>query len=216
MNKLLVSDIINLDNGEYILNCQNDDINIKINGEVKLYLYNEKTAKLNIDLKDNSTLKIYIFNDNKANLEVNINQNNNSKIYYNEAFINELNNKLIINNSIVGNNNESYINIRNICNKNKSEIIINVEIKENTINNIALEDLKGINNGGMVHIEPNIICLSNEVVANHLTTIGGVDKNSLNYLMSKGINEEKSKKILLKGFIYSNMDENFKKNFGGD
>lgn len=216
MNKLLVSDIINLDNGEYILNCQNEDISIKINGEVKLYLYNEKIDKLNIDLKDNSTLKIYIFNDNKANLEVNINQNNNSKIYYNEAFINELNNKLIINNSIVGNNNESYINIRNICNKNKSEIIINVEIKENTINNIALEDLKGINNGGMVHIEPNIICLSNEVIANHLTTIGGVDKNSLNYLMSKGINEEKSKKILLKGFIYSNMDENFKKSFGGD
>jgi len=216
MNKLLVSDIINLDNGEYILNCQNEDISIKINGEVKLYLYNEKIDKLNIDLKDNSTLKIYIFNDDKANLEVNINQNNNSKIYYNESFINELNNKLIINNSIVGNNNESYINIRNICNKNKSEIIINVEIKENTINNIALEDLKGINNGGMVHIEPNIICLSNEVVANHLTTIGGVDKNSLNYLMSKGINEEKSKKILLKGFIYSNMDENFKKNFGGD
>jgi len=217
MNKLLVSDIINLNDGEYIINCSNNNINIKIDGKVKLYLYNEILNKLNIDLLDNSILKIYIFNNkNESDLEVNINQVNNSKIYYNESIINSNKYKLILNNYIKGSNNESVINIRNISNKEVSEIVINVEIEKNTINNVALEDLKGINNGGSVLIEPNIVCLSNEVEANHLTTIGGVDKVSLDYLMSKGIAENKAKDLLLNGFIYSNMDENFKKNFGGD
>lgn len=217
MNKILVSDIVDLNSGEYNLSCLNKNISLKINGEVKLYLYNEILNNLNINLEDNSILNIYIFNDKlEDNLEININQNNNSKLYYNESIINKDIFKLVLNNYIKGNDNESNINIRNISNKEISEIIVNMEIDKDTINNVALEDLKGINNGGSVLIEPNIICNSNEVVANHLTTIGSVDKNSLNYLMSKGISKERGKEILLKGFIYSNMDENFKKNFGGD
>lgn len=217
MNKLLVSDIISINEGIYCLSCLNKDIKLKINGEVKLYLINENLNKLDIDLHDDSDLNIYIYNINiENNLEVNINQNNKSKIHYHESIINKDNFKLVINNYIKGNDNESYLNIRNISKDKKSEIIINVEIAKDTINNIALEDLKGINNGGFVHIEPNIVCLSNDVVANHLTTIGGVDKNSINYLMGKGIKEEECKKILLKSFIYSNMDDYIRKSFGGD
>lgn len=217
MNKLLVSDIIDLNTGNYNLVCESKRLDININGEVNIYLNNEKLSLLTLNIKDNSILKIYKFNNKKENdLVVNIYQNNNSKLNYNEAFINELDNKLIINNYIKGNNNESVINVRNICNNNSSQVIINVEIDKDTINNIALEDLKGINNGGFIQIEPNIVCLSNEVSANHLTTIGSIDKVSLDYLMSKGISLDNAKKILLKGFIYSNMDEYFKTNFGGD
>lgn len=217
MNKLLVSDIINLNSGSYNLVCETNKAQINIEGEVNIYLYNEVLEELNIYLSDNSILNLYKFNNKKENnLTVNIIQNNNSTLTYNEAFINELDNKLIINNYLKGSNNESKINVRNISNKNNSEIIINVEVDKNTINNIALEDLKGINNGGFIHIEPNIVCLSNEVVANHLTTIGCLDNNILEYLMSKGISEDNAKTILLKGFIYSNMDEYFNKNFGGE
>ncbi|MBE6156242.1 MAG: SufD family Fe-S cluster assembly protein [Firmicutes bacterium] len=217
MNKLLVSDIIDLNNGNYKLACQSTKLIIRINGEVNIYFNNEVLEYLDIYLNDNSILNIYKFNNKKENnLIINIYQNNNSKLNYNEAFINERNNKLIINNHINGNDNESLINIRNISDKNNSEIIINVEVAKNTINNIALEDLKGINNGGFIHIEPNIVCLSNDVSANHLTTIGSVDNASIDYLMSKGISLENAKKILLKGFIYSNMDEYVKKNFGGE
>jgi len=217
MNKLLVSDIIELNEGIYNLICNNKKLDIKINGEVEIYLYNQILEELTLNINSNSILNIYKFNNkNESNLKVNIIQINNSKINYNESVINELNNKLIINNYIKGNNNESKINIRNISNKNNSEIIINVDIANDTLNNIALEDLKGINNGGFIHIEPNIVCLSNDVLANHLTTIGNIDKNSLEYLMSKGISLEKAKKILLKSFIYSNMNEYFKENFGGE
>lgn len=215
MNKLLVSDIIDLKNNKYVLNCDNKDLTINVSGNVVVYLENEALNNLNINLEDESILKIYLLSDDiKEDLVVNINQVNNSKIFYNASFINNNDNNLVINNFLKGNQNESYINIRNISNNGLSKIIINVEIDKNTSDNIALEDLKGINNGGFVHIEPNIVCLSNEVTANHLTTIGGVNKDERNYLMSKGISSEKATKILLKGFIYSNMDEYIKENRG--
>lgn len=208
MNKLLVSDIINLDNGSYDLDIQNKEVNITIDGDVTIYLINQIINKLNIELLDNSSLNIYKYNQNKDyDLEININQKNNSTLNYNEAYLNDNDNKLIINNNINGNNNKSIINIRNISNNNESNIIINVNIKKDTINNIALEDLKGITSGGFIHIEPNIICESNEVEANHLTTIGNIDERLLNYLMSKNISLDNAKKLILKGFIYSNMDE---------
>lgn len=211
MNKLLVSDIIKLENNKYELDIKSKDIDIEINGNVTLYLINQILERINITINDNSNLILYKFNNYKeSDLEVIINQNNNSTLIYNEAIINQKDNKLIINNYIKGNNNKSIINIRNISNKNNSNIVINVDIKKNTFNNIALEDLKGINNGGNIQIEPNIICESNEVEANHLTTIGSIDENYISYLNSKMIDTEKAKELLLKGFIYSKMDNYIK------
>lgn len=217
MNKLLVSDIIKLNDGEYEIQVESKTLSIEINGNVTIYLINQILDKLVIDINDNSTLNIFKFNKEKENnLSVFINQSNYSNISYNEAFINCCDNKLIINNNIKGNNNKSYINVRNICNSNNSEVVINVDIKKDTFNNIALEDLKGINNGGFIHIEPNIICESNEVLANHLTTIGNLDQRLVDYLMSKGINEKNAREILLHGFIFSNMNEFVKEKIGGE
>lgn len=217
MNKLLVSNIINLDSGKYILDFKNDKGIINTKGIVTLYLINTKLKELTINLEDNSNLVVYKYDKLlSGNLDIIINENNNTEFNFNNAFTNEDNSSLKINNFIRGNNNESKINIRNISNNNYSKIEINVDVLKNTINNIALEDLRGINNGGFIQIEPNIKCGSNEVIANHLTTIGTIDKDSVSYLMSKGIYENTAKEILLKSFIYSNMDEYIKNLMGGD
>ena len=42
MNKLLVSDIIELNSGEFLLNCTSNKLEVLINGNVKIYLINEK------------------------------------------------------------------------------------------------------------------------------------------------------------------------------
>ncbi len=211
MNKLLVSDIIDLSTGTYLLKCLNNKLKITTNGDITIYIINELINNLDILVNDNSNITVFMINKNNPNnIDININEGNNTKIDFNYTFINHKDNTCVINNNIKGNNNNSNINIRNISNIGLSKIINNVYIDKLTKNNIALEDLKGINNGGLVHIEPNIICLSNEVEANHLTTIGGLDKDSLNYLMSKGINKDNAKELLLKGFIYSNMDEYIK------
>lgn len=216
MNKLLVSDIINLDDGIYNLDFINKSSTINVLGNVIIYIVDKNIENLIINLEDNSNLTIYKYDKLlKNNLNIIINQNNNSNIFYNASYINEEDINLKIDNYIKGNNNNSNIVIRNISNNNYSNMVINVEVFSNTFNNIALEDLKGINNGGLIRIEPNIKCASNEVTANHLTTIGTLDKDSINYLTSKGINEINTKNILLKGFIFSNMDE-YIKNLGGE
>ena len=211
MNKLLVSDIIDLENGEYTLKVNSKDLVVNIKSNVTIYLINENLNKLDIMMQDNSNLKIYIFNKRwHNNLDVNIKQVNNSKINFNMSYTNDSDSNIIINNYLDGNNNESIINTRCVSNIGNSKIIINVHIAKDTINNIAVEDIKGINNGGFVHIEPNIIVLSNEVEANHLNTIGSLDKDAINYLLSKGISNKDAKDLLLNGFIYSNMDNYIK------
>ena len=211
MNKLLVSDIIDLENGEYTLKVNSKDLVVNIKSNVTIYLINENLNKLDIIMQDNSNLKIYIFNKIwHNNLDVNIKQVNNSKINFNMSYTNDSDSNIIINNYLEDNNNESIINTRCVSDKENSKIIINVNVAKDTINNIAVEDIKGINNGGFVHIEPNIIVLSNEVEANHLTTIGSLDKEAINYLLSKGISNKDAKDLLLNGFIYSNMDNYIK------
>ena len=216
MNKLLVSDIINLKSDNYHIKIKSKDVVNNIDGHTKLYLVNENVHKIDLNLRENSNLEVYLYNSKLSNdLIININQNKLTKVNLNISIISNANCELTVNNNIEGNNNSSLINSRIISNKELMKMIINVKIEKNTLNNIALEDLKGVNNGGFVHIEPNIICLSNEVSANHLTTIGSLNKDMLNYLMSKGLEEEVAKELLLQGFKYSNMDE-YIKNLEGE
>ncbi len=217
MNKLIVSDIINIANGNYYLDEDIDKLNINVTGNVKLYLDDIKVNNINLTLEDSSNLTIYKYNQNKINdTKIVVNQTSNSEFNFNEASIKDQDNTLIINNNILKDNNKSNINIRCVSNKNDTKVIINVDIKENTKNNIALEDLKGINNGGFIHIEPNIICSSHDVVANHLTTIGSFNKEMVHYLESKCLSEDAAHELLLKGFIYGNLDDYFKNKYGGE
>lgn len=217
VHKLLVSDIIKLNKGIYDVEVKSDKIDIEVNEEVTIYLINQKIKKLNLKLEENSILNIYIYNNNIDNkLNVNIKSTSNSKLYYRQSLVNKEDSSVNIDNDLVKDNNVSDINIRNISNNGLSKIVVNVTVDKKTKDNIALEDLKGINNEGFVHIEPNIICLSNEVVANHLTTIGNVSEESLNYLMGKGIKKENAKKMLLNNFIIGNMDEYMKQKIGGE
>ncbi len=216
MNKILVSDIIELCNNEYVVNVKSNDVIFNIEGNVKVYLIDELINNLDINLKDNSKLDIYVCNKNvNNNLVINIKQNNNSEINLNLSIISNAKREIIVNNNIYGNNNKSMISSRIISNKELIKNIINVYVEKDTIDNIALEDLKGITNGGLIQIEPNITCLSNEVSANHLTTIGNFSKEAINYLMSKGLKELEAKKLILQGFIYSNQSD-YIKNMGGD
>ena len=70
MNKLLVSDIIDLKQGQYELNVKTNKLIINVSGNVKIYLYKEKIDNLIINLEDNSELFIYDFLNQSKNVEV--------------------------------------------------------------------------------------------------------------------------------------------------
>ena len=51
---------------------------------------------------------------------------------------------------------------------------------------------------------------SNDVIANHNSTIGNIDKDYLFYLNSKGIDNETATKLIVDGFLKSVLKENIK------
>ena len=57
-------------------------------------------------------------------------------------------------------------------------------------------------------IVPNLLVRSDGVNAIHNTTISTVPKDYLFYLNSKGINNEEATKLIVDGFLKSNLKEN--------
>ena len=48
------------------------------------------------------------------------------------------------------------------------------------------------------------MCIStNDIVANHFVTISSYDTDSLFYLQSKGLTEEKAKNLIKKSYLYN-------------
>jgi len=213
MNKILVvEDNIKIDNGKYLLDYKKES-NIKIDGSVILDNYSKNNYYLNIEVLNNINLILNKVNIIEDNLKINITLNNDSILEYNMYVINKGINKVEINIEMLGNNNKAIIKLRVINKTSDSnlDIICNGKVKENTINNELLEDLKGlIVSTDSIKISPNMEINTNEVIANHLVTIGSFNKDDLFYLKSKGLSEELARKILLKNFITSNLNDDFK------
>ena len=148
--------------------------------------------------------------------QIQIEQSNNTTINYYEAFISkDITNYNIIN-KIKGNNNKSNIKLRVISKDKNINLNVLARVFDKTIDNDILEDIKGINDGGIITVEPNMEINTNEVMANHLVTIGNITKEYLFYLESKGINENMAKEIILKGFLNGIFKEHIDILTGGE
>ena len=200
-----------------ILDISGNNVTLNCQGNNTLYIKNKENLNLHIILDDNSHVDIFLYSLNKKdNNEVIIEQSNNTTINYYEAFISkDITNYNIIN-KIKGNNNKSNIKLR-VSRKDKN-INLNVLARgfDKTIDNDILEDIKGINDGGIITVEPNMEINTNEVMANHLVTIGNITKEYLFYLESKGINENMAKEIILKGFLNGIFKEHIDILTGGE
>lgn len=208
---------ININTKDFIIENQNckiiinvEDVNLKILGNVNIYDFNKnKNLNLNIEIEKNSTLNYYMFSENVfENKVIKINNYDDSKLNFNYSFINNENCKVVINNNILGNDINSSIKIRGICYKDATAIIdSNGFVKEKTTNNEFNEDLRGLNlENGFIKINPNMFINSNEVIANHNSTIGNINKDYLFYLNSKGIDNDEAKKLIILGFVKSILD----------
>ena len=197
------------------ININVDKLNLIVKGNVCIYDYNKnKNLELNIKVEENSNLRYYMFsNNNFETKKINIDNYNNSKLEFNYSFINDNNCKLEINNNILQNNIDSVIRVRGVSEKNANVIIdSNGYVKKDTKNNNFNEDLRGLLlNDSDIKINPNMYIDSNDVVANHNSTIGSINKDYLFYLNSKGIEIEEAKKLIVSGFINSILDSEFLK-----
>ena len=200
-----------------ILDIFGNNVTLNCQGNNTLYIKNKENLNLHIILENNSHVDIFLYSLNKKdNNEVIIEQSNNTTINYYEAFKSkDITNYHIIN-KIKGNNNKSNIKLRVISKDKNINLNVLAIVSEKTIDNDILEDIKGINDGGIITVEPNMEINTNEVMANHLVTIGNITKEYLFYLESKGINENMAKEIILKGFLNGIFKEHIDILTGGE
>lgn len=207
MNKILVKDYLKINDIIGEITSVNRSIILDVFGTNKLYLYNNDLNNIVLNVFDNSKLDIFIYGNKLDDMTININQNNDSIVNFNYSFINYDNSNVKINNNIKGNNNTSNFIVRNISKKELSKIEVCANIIKDSKNNEVYEKINGITNGGNILVKPDIICDSFETVANHSSVIGYVNKDELNYLMSKGLDLDTANKLICNGFILNNMDK---------
>lgn len=204
MNKIVVDKAkLLVENMQSYLDIKVSNLTINCRGHNLLIIKNYQNCNLNIILEDNSFLDILINSENIGDNKIVITQNNKTQINYYEAFTGSDNINLKITNIFNGNDNISNLNIRCISFKDNTNIEVTAEVLKLTQNNNLTENIKGINGGGKIIVKPNMIINTNEVTANHFVTIGGINKNDLFYLESKGITEDKAKNVIYDGFLKS-------------
>ena len=212
MNKLLVKEgILSINNSLNDLDIKTNTLTLKISGNVCINDINNNTdLDLKIIMSDGSHLLYNRYNEsiNKFNLDIEITSN--AYVEFNYSLKTLITSDISLNANIAGNNNISHINFHGITDQNG--VIKNVatsKVDEATKDNEVLENLRIVTlNDAENMIVPNLLVRSDSVNAIHNTTISTVDKDYLFYLNSKGINKKDATKLIVDGFLKSNLKEN--------
>lgn len=212
MNKLLVKEgILSINNSLNDLDIKTNTLTLEISGNVCINDINNNTdLDLKIIMSDGSHLLYNRYNEsiNKFNLDIEITSN--AYVEFNYSLKTLIASDISLNANIAGNNNISHINFHGITDQNG--VIKNVatsKVDEATKDNEVLENLRIVTlNDAENMIVPNLLVRSDSVNAIHNTTISTVDKDYLFYLNSKGINKKDATKLIVDGFLKSNLKEN--------
>ncbi len=218
MNKIVVDkEIITVKDAETYLDIRLEKVTINCLGKNLLIINAKENLNLNIFLTDNSFVEILVYNKAKmGDNKIQITQENNTTINYYEAFSSKGDTKVSLKNIVNGDNNKSNIKFRCLSNKYNVQLNICAEALKHTKNNDITEDIKGINNGGNIVVEPIMEINTHDILANHFVTIGSINKDYLFYLESKGIKESTAKKIICDGFLKSIFSKYQDILFGGE
>lgn len=240
MNKIIIenNNITTTTNSN--INITNNIINFTTNGEYILEVTNTNNIDINIILKDKVCIKLFIISLNNnliSNITYKLGENSNliiQKFYKNNQIKEEENiyldgkySKISYNFSTIANNQEQYkmkiyhnnnyvtSDISNKCiGNNNSKILFDIDsiLDKGNIGCIMDQDTKIISLGEIdANIKPNMYIEEDDVEARHGSVIGKFNEDDIFYLMSRGINKEESIKLLITGFILSNLsidDEN--------
>ncbi len=205
MNKLLLVEDNLIADGTYDITYKKN-LKLDIKKEVNLNNYDNLNNSLELNIEDNALLNFDKVNILNKDTNLTINVYNNSVVYLNWVIINSGQNKVHLTLNMNGNNSRIEASVR-ILSKNNTDnidLICDGNINIDTKDNILVEDLKGlITMNDTIKISPNMKILTNEVMANHLVTIGSFNKDELFYLESLGLSKLEAEKLIKTSFITS-------------
>ncbi|MBE6152855.1 MAG: SufD family Fe-S cluster assembly protein [Firmicutes bacterium] len=236
MNILNIVDGIIEDKTNNSITCTNKNnklhINIKKDIEFCICFENNKLIDgININIDENSSVRIFLILNarNKLNIKINIQKNSNlllNKFISTEKLeenininLNGINSQIEYYHSCLGNIKED-LNIYHNSKKTNSLVknygITNNETQEFNITEIVPKGMtecklsqksKIINLGiNSSTIRPILLIDEKEVNAIHSSVISPINKSDVFYLMSRGITEENSIRLLTNGFLINNLN----------
>ena len=181
---------------------KNYKIDGKQNSNIK-YFYNE------IDLDQNSLVENFVLSLGSKFIKNEIICNLKGK--YSSAFINGIINlnksqqhEIKTNINHLAENTKSYQLIKSVLNESSKGIFqgkIFVDSKAQKTNGYQLSKALLLNENTEFDAKPELEIYADDVKCSHGSTSGSLDKNSIFYLMSRGLNHQEAKKLLINGFL---------------
>ena len=209
------NEIIFNNSGEYILEYIEDgsyNVTFIIKDNIKLI---ETSYDLELDINnkyiiDNGMLKVVKFYNNKKVIE-NVDIDlccSGSRIDYYFSNICRMEERYNININHKCMETVSNIQNKSIALKNSIlKFVINSNVSKDSVKSILEQNTRIVTMGECdSSISPNMYIDLNDVTAKHGSVIGAFKDDVIFYLMSKGINYNDTIKLLIKGYIMSNMD----------
>jgi len=181
---------------------KNYKIDHKLNSNIK-YFFN------NIDLDYNSLAETFIFSTGSKFIKNEINYNLNDQ--YSSAFVNGIINlkddqhheiKTKINH--LAENTKSYQLIKSVLNDNskgvyQGKIFVNSRAQKTDVYQLSKALLLNVNTE--FDAKPELEIYDDDVKCSHGSTSGNLNEEALFYLMSRGLNYQQSRKLLINGFL---------------
>jgi Fe-S cluster assembly protein SufD len=177
-------------------------IDHKLNSNIK-YFFN------NIDLEYNSVAETFVFSTGSKFIKNEINCNLNDK--YSSAFINGIINlkddqhhEIKTNINHLAENTKSHQLIKSVLNNNSKGVYqgkIFVNPKAQKTDGYQLSKALLLNENTEFDAKPELEIYADDVKCSHGSTSGNLDEDTIFYLMSRGLNYQQSRKLLINGFL---------------
>ena len=196
-------------------NNHNFNTVINKNSNLKNYIFdlnknqNLRYSFTNIDIYENSNSENFIYSSGSKFSKYEINTNLKEK--YSSAFINGIinldkNNHHEIKTNInhLAENTKSYQLIKSVLNDKSTGVYqgkIFVNDQAQKTDGYQLSKALLLNENTEFNGKPELEIYADDVKCSHGSTSGNLDENSIFYLMSRGLNYDQAKKLLIDGFI---------------
>ena len=208
---------LNLFEDKSISGFNNHNFNTVINknSNLKNYIFdlnrnqNLRYSFTNIDIYENSNSENFIYSSGSKFSKYDINTNLKEK--YSSAFINGIinldkNNHHEIKTNInhLAENTKSYQLIKSVLNDKSTGVYqgkIFVNDQAQKTDGYQLSKALLLNENTEFNGKPELEIYADDVKCSHGSTSGNLDENSIFYLMSRGLNYDQAKKLLIDGFI---------------
>ena len=181
---------------------KNYKIDHKVNSNIK-YFFN------NINLEHNSIAETFILSAGSKFIKNEINCNLNGQ--YSSGFINgvislknDQHHEIKTNINHMAENTKSYQLIKSVLNENSKAVYqgkIFVNSKAQKTDGYQLSKALLLNENTEFDAKPELEIYADDVKCSHGSTSGNLDEEAIFYLMSRGLNYNQSKKLLINGFL---------------